>query len=64
MGLFSLLVSAMFYPVYIAGLDSSSGFMAYGQHWEMNDALFMALVWGAQLSIKCIGIGRGYRLRY
>lgn len=59
MGLFSLLVSAMFYPIYIAGLDSSSGFMAYGQHWEMNDALFMFFVWGTQFFTKFIGIGPG-----
>lgn len=42
---FAAVSAAMFWPVYRAGLNQSSGFTAYSQSWEMNDALFMALLW-------------------
>jgi len=48
-GLFGLLVLLMFLPIYLSGLNETSGFIAYGKHWEMNDALFMLFLWGAQL---------------
>jgi hypothetical protein len=62
LGLFSLLGCAMFLPIYAAGFDDSSGFVVYGQRWEMNDASFMAIVWVAQVFLKGIGIhpGHGY----
>ncbi len=48
LGVFSVIVALMFYPVYQSGFDSSSGFTAYARSWEMNDALFMALLWGIE----------------
>jgi hypothetical protein len=46
--LFGLICAALFLPVFFAGLDSGSGFVAYGRHWEMNDALYMLLLWGVE----------------
>jgi len=46
--LFGLLVGLIFVPVYRGGLQSDSGFVAYGQRWEINDALFMLFMWGAK----------------
>ena len=43
--IFVLLVLAMFWPVCSAGFDISSGFVAYGRIWEMNDSAFMLLFW-------------------
>lgn len=59
--IFGLLVGAMFFPIYAAGLDGDSGFIAYGREWEMNDALFMLFVWGAQFFVKYMGgdVGQG-----
>jgi hypothetical protein len=58
--LFGLLVGAMVVPVYMGGLDSESGFTAYGRRWEMNDALFMLFVWGAKFALKGVGSHPGY----
>ncbi len=57
--LFGLLAGAMAIPIYAAGLDNSSGFTAYGQRWEMNDALFMIFVWGARLFFRGFGVQSG-----
>ena len=34
-------LAALSVPVVVAGLDRSSGFVAYGQTWAMNDAFFL-----------------------
>lgn len=39
------LSAALLAPVALAGLDSTSGFVAYGQSWQANDALFRAIEW-------------------
>lgn len=57
--LFGFLVSLMFIPIYLGGLESDSGFVAYGQRWEMNDALFMIFIWGAKVFSKVVGIFSG-----
>jgi len=57
---FICLSSAMFLPVYLAGFDSESGFKAYGKYWEMNDALFMLILWTVQLFIKAVKFDAGY----
>ena len=43
--LFAAITVALFAPVLIAGLESGSGFREYGRRWEMNDALFMLVLW-------------------
>jgi len=47
--LFGFLGGLLFFPIYQGGLQSDSGFVAYGQKWEMNDALFMLFMWGAKM---------------
>lgn len=42
----AFVILALSWPVVRGGLDSNSGFTAYAGHWEMNDALFMALLAG------------------
>jgi hypothetical protein len=49
--------AAMFVPIYIGGLDSDSGFTAYGKRWELNDALFMLFVWGSKYFAQVVGLG-------
>ncbi|RJP75047.1 MAG: DUF2029 domain-containing protein [Candidatus Abyssobacteria bacterium SURF_17] len=46
--LFGLTVCVLFLPVYVSGFGSSSGFVAYGQRWEMNDAFFMLVSWAVR----------------
>ena len=58
--LFVLLSLALFFPVYAAGLDDASGFAAYSQFWEINDALFMIFVWGSRLFLKLLGLSLQY----
>jgi len=48
-GLFLAACFLMFLPVYFSSLDQNSGFTAYGKSWEMNDALYMLLLWGVEL---------------
>lgn len=47
-GVMTAICVVIFAPVYLTGLDANSGFTAYGRAWEMNDALYMALLWGMQ----------------
>jgi len=42
---FGVICFALFIPVYAGGLGEDSGFTAYGKHWEMNDALYMLVLW-------------------
>lgn len=44
-GLLAGATIAFFAPVCAAGLDMASGFVAYGRDWEMNDALYMLILW-------------------
>ena len=53
--IFAVLGAAMFLPVYLGGLDGDSGFTAYGQRWELNDALFMVFVWGSKHLMQAVG---------
>jgi alpha-1,6-mannosyltransferase len=45
----------LFLPVFLAGIDSSSGFLAYSVGWEMNDGLYMALAWATQSFLAVLG---------
>ena len=58
--LVGLVGAAMFAPIYAGGLDSDSGFAAYGKRWEVNDVIFMGIVWGARFFLKIAGMGAGY----
>ena len=43
------------WPVVRGLLGSNSGFAAYAGRWEMNDALFMALLYGVRHAAACLG---------
>lgn len=47
--IFGTLVAALFIPVLLTKLDSSSGFVAYAEKWQTNSALFLILNWIAGL---------------
>ncbi len=49
---FAVVTAVLYAPVLAAGIGSDSGFAAYGKRWEMNDALFMLILW------PCQGIGK------
>jgi alpha-1,6-mannosyltransferase len=49
--LFALIGGALSIPVFMAGLDTSSGFVAYARTWEMNDALYMLFLWAVQFAL-------------
>lgn len=42
--LFAVLVAGMHVPVFMAGLDSTSGFTAYAERWEMNNSVSLLLI--------------------
>jgi hypothetical protein len=46
--LVGLILAGVFYPILTCPFGPNSGFIAYGQRWEMNDALFMLLGWLAE----------------
>ncbi|MEW6111235.1 MAG: hypothetical protein AB1664_03825 [Thermodesulfobacteriota bacterium] len=47
-GLFAGATIILFTPVYMGGLDAASGYAAYGSTWEMNDALYMLILWAVK----------------
>jgi len=53
--LFFLLLALMVAPIWPHGFGSKSGFAAYGQQWEMNDSLFMLLLWPSEFLLKLAG---------
>jgi len=53
--IFLVIVGALFLPVWFSGLEDDSGFTAYTKQWEMNDALFMVLIWISQLGLRLAG---------
>ena len=40
-----LLAAALLAPVWLSGLDETSGFVAYGSRWQANDVLFRIIEW-------------------
>lgn len=48
LALFALFVLAMLLPMLWGGLGSDSGLSAYAATWEMNDALFLLVLWAGQ----------------
>ncbi len=53
--LFGIACVGLFLPVIFSGLDASSGFVAYGHFWEMNDSLYRILLGGIKpaLTLLC-----------
>jgi hypothetical protein len=56
LALFAGISLVMFLPLYVGGLDSRSGFVAYSRFWEMNDTLFMLVLWGVEGIKDLLGI--------
>jgi hypothetical protein len=50
--IFAGIAVAMFLPILLSGLDYHSGFAAYGRYWEMNDALFMLILWAVKMGME------------
>jgi len=59
-GLFAAVTALFFLPVYLAGLDSSSGFVSYGRYWEMNDALYKVLAGIIKLITASVSLDGSY----
>jgi alpha-1,6-mannosyltransferase len=51
---FSVTCAALFLPVFFSGLDASSGFVAYGHFWEMNDSAYRILSGGIKLVLTLL----------
>jgi hypothetical protein len=46
----------MLLPFFLAGLDSRSGLSVYLARWEMNDSLFLILLWLSQITIHFLAL--------
>jgi alpha-1,6-mannosyltransferase len=57
--MFVLIAGALSIPIYTAGLDTSSGFVAYAKTWEMNDALYMLFLWAVQFVLGMLQFDAG-----
>lgn len=55
-GIFGLTTAVLFLPVYMSGLDHSSGFVAYGRYWEMNDAAYRLVSWGMKYVLSTLSL--------
>ncbi|MBW1996928.1 MAG: DUF2029 domain-containing protein [Deltaproteobacteria bacterium] len=53
---FAVLFLFSLYPFYLTGLDPESGLTAYRKYWEMNDALFMVILWASHWLIGVSGL--------
>ncbi len=47
-------IGVLFLPIYLSGLDNSSGFIAYGQSWQNNDSAFRILIYISELSLDLL----------
>ena len=57
---FALFIGLLAIPVFAGmALGERSGFLAYGERWEMNDALFMVFAKGAEISSNLLGLQKG-----
>ena len=57
--LFAGLSIVMFLPFYLTHFDSGSGLRAYASYWEMNDTLFMLILWTVKFILGTNGHGVG-----
>jgi len=49
------LAAAIVLPMLLAGLDRRSGLVAYATSWQMNDLLFMIIVWSVTAVLQAAG---------
>jgi len=50
-----VLLGGLFAPVYLSGLDQSTGFVAYGERWQNNDSAFRGLILFSELALDALG---------
>jgi len=48
-------LAVIFMPMYMAGLDNSSGLVAYGQGWQNNDSAFKLLTYVSKFILEVLG---------
>ncbi len=53
--LIGIILSALFVPVYMSGIDQSTGFIAYGERWQNNDSIFRGLVGISEITLDALG---------
>ncbi len=57
---FALLLGLLAIPIFATmALAGKSGLLAYGERWEMNDALFMVFAKGAEIASELLGLQEG-----
>jgi len=54
--LFGFIAVMLFLPMAVSGLDARSGFVAYGKTWEMNDALFLIILWVTESLLRFLDL--------
>ncbi len=45
----------MFTPIYLSGIDHTSGFIAYGQSWQNNDSIFRGIIYISSAILEFLG---------
>ena len=55
LGVFGGLALALLIPYALAATGPDSGLLAYGGQWEMNDPLFMLMLWGVRWVMEAAG---------
>jgi alpha-1,6-mannosyltransferase len=56
LGVFGLASAILFLPVFLSGIDDSSGFVAYGRYWEMNDAAYRLILSGVKYGLAMLSL--------
>ncbi len=54
-GLVAVLLVIIFLPLYVGGLDQSSGLVAYGRSWQNNASAFRVLIFISDQSLDLLG---------
>jgi alpha-1,6-mannosyltransferase len=50
-----IILGGLFVPLYMSGLDQSSGFIAYGERWQNNDSIFRGLILISEVTLDALG---------
>lgn len=50
-----IILGTFFIPIYMSGLDQSSGFIAYGERWQNNDSIFRGLIVISEVALDGLG---------
>ena len=61
---FLVLMVFIFFPIYEAGFDKSSGYLAYSKSWENNSSLFKVVLFSFEYLFNIIDIHSGHAQKY